>query len=315
VDLRPLNVLSFCAGAGGLDLGVRLAVPASRTVCYVENEAYACGVLVARMEEGALDPAPVWTDLRTFDGKPWRGLVDLMVGGYPCTPFSCSGKRGGGADPRHLWPDVARIAGECEPPLLFFENVDGHVSLGLEEVRGKLRGMGYEVEAGLFTAGEVGTPQRRKRLFVLASRGLGLPERVWGLFGLPDVADPVGPGLGGGDQRGLGAAGAAPLQQDDGAHAPDELGDGGEALVGPEGHPVPLFPPIPTDDARWDRVVEEEPLLEPALRPLADGMAGGVGERLLLHREDQVRLLGNGVVPACAAYAFLGLVRQMLRGG
>ena len=73
----PTNVLSLCAGGGGLDLGIRRAVRGARTVCYVENEVTACGVLAARMEDGGLDLAPIWTDLRTFDGRPWRGVVDL----------------------------------------------------------------------------------------------------------------------------------------------------------------------------------------------------------------------------------------------
>ena len=72
---RPdeLFALSLCAGAGGLDLGVRITEPRARTVCYVEREAYAAACLVARMEDAALDRAPVWDDVATFDGRPWRG--------------------------------------------------------------------------------------------------------------------------------------------------------------------------------------------------------------------------------------------------
>lgn len=84
MDLPSVRVLSLCSGGGGLDLGVRLAIPGAREVCFVEHEAFPASVLVARMEEGLLAPCPVWTDLRTFDGRPWRGVVDLVVGGYPC---------------------------------------------------------------------------------------------------------------------------------------------------------------------------------------------------------------------------------------
>ncbi len=160
--------LSLCAGAGGLDLGLHLAVPRYRTVGYVERESYAAATLVARMENAALDCAPVWDDVATFDGKPWRGVVDIVHGGYPCQPFSVAGRQLGDKDPRHLWPHIARIVREIRPPLCFFENVAGHLRLGFEQVHDDLRRMGYRVKAGLFTAEEVGAPHRRERLFILA---------------------------------------------------------------------------------------------------------------------------------------------------
>lgn len=84
MDRRPFNVLSLCSGGGGLDLGIRSAVPTARTVCYVEREAFPIAVLEARMQDQLLDAAPIWTDVATFDGKPWRGVVDCIAGGYPC---------------------------------------------------------------------------------------------------------------------------------------------------------------------------------------------------------------------------------------
>ena len=108
--------LSLCSGAGGLDLGLTIAMPGYRTVGHVERETYAAAILVARMEEAALDPAPVWDDVASFDGRPWRGAVDIVTAGYPCQPFSVAGKRRGADDPRHLWPHVARIIGEVDRP-------------------------------------------------------------------------------------------------------------------------------------------------------------------------------------------------------
>lgn len=81
MDSRSLSVLSLCAGVGGLDLGIRMAQPNARTVCFVEIEAFACEILATRMEDKTMDEAPIWTDLRTFDGKPWRGLVDCITAG------------------------------------------------------------------------------------------------------------------------------------------------------------------------------------------------------------------------------------------
>ena len=168
MDSPTVNVLSFCPGYGGLDLGVDLATGgATRVVCHVEREAFAAAILAARMAEEVVAPAPVWSDLRTFDGRPWRGVVDLITGGYPCQPFSFAGKRLGEQDERHLWPDIARVIGEIEPGLVFFENVAGHLTLGFDAVRADLERLGYRVAAGLFSAAEVGASHRRERLFIL----------------------------------------------------------------------------------------------------------------------------------------------------
>lgn len=144
-----MHGIALAAGAGGLELGVSLAIPEYRTVCWCERDAYAASALVARMDDAALDDAPVWSDLGTFDGKPWRGKVDIVTAGYPCQPFSHAGKRLGDKDPRHLWPHVRRVLADIQAPFFFAENVLGHVTLGLESVREDLLAMGYEVEAGI----------------------------------------------------------------------------------------------------------------------------------------------------------------------
>ncbi len=122
------------------------------------------------MEDASLDQAVVWDDVGTFDGRSWRGAVDIITAGYPCQPFSVAGKRRGADDPRHLWPHVARIICEVEPPFVFLENVAHHLRLGFPEVASGLVGMGYRLAAGLFTAAEVGAPHKRERLFILAIR-------------------------------------------------------------------------------------------------------------------------------------------------
>lgn len=166
---QPMRILSLCAGIGGLDLGIKFATSnAARTVCVVEREGYCASVLRARMEDGSLDDCPIWSDLKTFDPAPWRGRVDCIIGGYPCQPFSAAGKRKGADDPRHLWPYIAGHIRAIQPAFCFFENVPGHLSLGFEQVCEELCDMGYSVEAGIFSAAEVGAPHLRKRLFFLA---------------------------------------------------------------------------------------------------------------------------------------------------
>ena len=96
------------------------------------------------LETGGWTTRPVWTDARTFDGKPWRGVVDILVAGYPCQPFSQSGKRRGASDERNLWPAVLRIVSECQPSAVFLENVEGHLRLGyFDAVEPDLARAGY----------------------------------------------------------------------------------------------------------------------------------------------------------------------------
>ncbi len=168
VVLRPRYGLSLCAGGGGLDLGLTLTEPGYHTRAFVEWEVWPRAVLVAAQRAGYFAPAPIWDDLRSFDARPFCGAFDIVLAGYPCQPFSAAGKRGGADDPRHLWPDVARVIGECRPEWVFLENVSGHVSLGLETVLRELWGLGYTPAAGLFSAAEVGAPHQRLRIFILA---------------------------------------------------------------------------------------------------------------------------------------------------
>ena len=266
-DGASLFGLSLCAGAGGLDLGLLLAFPGYRAVGYVERDAYAAAVLVARMEDAALEPAPVWDDVLTFDGRSWRGGVDLVAAGYPCQPFSLAGRRRGADDPRHLWPHVARIVGECEPPFVVLENVAHHLRLGFPEVARELVGLGYRLAAGLFTAAEAGAPHRRERLFVLGRRE-GEP--------LADPARLLGP--------------AVERRQPDGARA----------ALGEAGAERRAWPPGPGDRAGWAEYLRTAPDLEPAVRRGADGLAHRV-DRLRLCGQGVVPLAAAHAVRALAA--------------
>ena len=171
MDTRTTHhYLSIASGIGGLDLGVELGSGGSALpVCYVEIEATASAILASRMEEGALPPGPIWDDLHTFDGSAWRGLVDGIVGGYPCQPFSTAGRQRGFDDERNLWPAIERLVSVVRPGWCFFENVEGHLRLGyFDFVKSGLEALGYRVEAQICAASDVGATHRRRRLFVLA---------------------------------------------------------------------------------------------------------------------------------------------------
>ncbi|HEY8354557.1 MAG TPA: DNA cytosine methyltransferase, partial [Methylophilaceae bacterium] len=163
-----LHVISLCTGGGGLDLGLGLAIPGARAICMVEREAFAVAHLVSAMEEGLMAPCPVWSDARTFDGRPWRGLVDGLIGGIPCQPHSLAGRKRGSLDERDLWSPTRRIIAQARPWFVLIENVAGMLSPGADEIAGAervwrdLRRLGFTVEGGLFTAAEVGAPHERE---------------------------------------------------------------------------------------------------------------------------------------------------------
>ena len=166
----PVTHVSLCAGYGGIDLGLHRAVRNLRTIAVSEIEAFACANLVAKMEAGLLDPAPIWTDLKTFPWSDFRDRVDILSGGYPCQPFSAAGKRLGAEDPRHLWPFISAGIAAMRPSVCFFENVEGHISLGLSDVIEDLGRLGYRATWCVASASECGAPHQRKRIFILAHR-------------------------------------------------------------------------------------------------------------------------------------------------
>lgn len=127
------------------------------------------------MEEGLLDEAPIWSDLESFDGEPWRGLVDGVVGGVPCQPHSHAGQREGIFDERWLWRSVERILDETGAWWLLLENVDGlRTSSGGQAFGQVLQGLarrGFVLAWCVLGASDVGAPHKRKRVFLLAIKG------------------------------------------------------------------------------------------------------------------------------------------------
>lgn len=162
-----LTGISLFSGAGGLDLAAKWA--GIQTVCYVENDLYAQAVLQSRMRDGGLEDAPIWDDVTTFDGRPWRGKVDIVFGGFPCQPHSSAGKRGGASDERNLWPDFLRIVRECGARFVIAENVLGIFDTGYAiEVLAGLEESGYCATPFSSSACAFGAPHSRKRVFFLA---------------------------------------------------------------------------------------------------------------------------------------------------
>jgi DNA (cytosine-5)-methyltransferase 1 len=162
-----LRELALFAGAGGGILGGKLL--GWRTVCAVEWEPYPASVLAARQNDGILPPFPIWDDVQTFDGRPWRGIVDVVSGGFPCQDISSAG-RGAGIDGERsgMWKHLARIIGEVRPQYAFVENSPMLVSRGLAVVISDLAEMGYDAQWCVVSASDCGAPHKRDRIWILA---------------------------------------------------------------------------------------------------------------------------------------------------
>ena len=160
-----MRELALFAGAGGGILGAKRL--GWRTVCAVECEAYAASVLLARQNDGLVPPFPVWDDIRTFDGTPWRGLVDVVSGGFPCQNISCAGDGSGiEGEQSSLWQDMARIIGEVLPRYIFLENTRLLVGRGLTRVIADTTKLGYDCRWGIVGAHHVAAPHKRDRIWV-----------------------------------------------------------------------------------------------------------------------------------------------------
>jgi len=163
-----LHELALFAGAGGGILGGKLL--GWRTVCAVEWDAYARDVLVARQNDGCLEAFPIWDDVQTFDGAPWRGSVDVVSGGFPCQDISAAGKGAGIEGERSgMWKHMARIIGEILPRFVLVENSPMLVGRGLGMVLGDLAEMGYDATWGIVGAHHAAAPHKRDRIWIVAN--------------------------------------------------------------------------------------------------------------------------------------------------
>ena len=303
---KAVTHVGLCAGYGGIELGLKRAIPDLRSIALCEIEAFAIANLVSKMEAGLMDPAPIWPDLKTFPWSAFRDRVDILTGGYPCQPFSAAGKRLGGEDPRHLWPHISRGISILQPRVCFFENVEGHITCGLHHVLCDLGRLGYRTTWGIFSAAEVGAPHQRKRVFILA-----VSSSFRGA-----------PGLSGSVQRDEGQPG----EPDDGGDqgmADTECGglvagrnDSGQSQ-GSQSEHCSAWPSRPGEQQYgWEppRVIDISP--ECSLGRDIDGSSGRLDYAELCvtcdNRTDELRLLGNGVVPATAERAFRTLIKELL---
>ena len=278
---RPLNVISFCSGYGGIERGLDLAGTNHRVLAYVEIEAYAIANLANKMESGELDAAPIYTNLKTFPAHLFRDCIDLLTAGYPCQPFSASGNRKGEEDPRHLWPYIREHINAIRPTQCFFENVEGHISLGLSSVLSDLEEDGYSTTWSIFSASECRAPHQRKRVYILANANSdSLREQSrWS-----KREDGQGQALTGVDGQAQQLADTISSRSSSGLSRQERSDQEGDSRILDNGHRESSRGP---HRMHWPS--------EPNVGRVVDGCPD---------RVDRIRLLGNGVVPQTAAKAW-----------
>ena len=161
-----LNGLDLFSGIGGITLALKDYV---RPIAYCEIEPYAQSVLKSRIADGLLPDAPIWDDVRKLDGYPFRGVVDIIYGGFPCQDLSVAGLgKGIQAERSGLFFEIMRLAEEIKPKFIFLENVPAITGRGLNLVLKEIASLRYDSRYGVLSAYDVGAPHQRDRWFLLA---------------------------------------------------------------------------------------------------------------------------------------------------
>ena len=260
-----IRVMDLFSGIGGFSLGLKKA-GGFTTVCYCEIDQACQQVLYGLMLDGALDTAPICTDVKRLDGAPWAGRVELICGGFPCQDISAAGLRAGIDGERSgLWREIARLVRQVRPRYVLVENVAALLGRGLERVLGDLAACGYDSEWDCLPASAFGAPHQRDRVFVVSHARSG-----WG----PDNGlRPGGAVLGG---RGSAAA-------------PNSERWGLQGGVFGRRNAIPIEPPTYRRTS-LGTLVGEAWQAEPGEGWLDDGLPPALAEALS-------RCLGNSVVP------------------
>lgn len=171
-----MNGLALFAGIGGIELGLGWAFR-KRGIDYytsgwVECDEFCIEVLKRRFRSGELDEAPIWDDVRTFDGRGSRGKVDIVTGGFPCQDISTAGRGAGIEGERSgLFFELWRIVREIRPRIVIMENVPALLARGMDRVAAEVAAGGYDMQWDCIPAAAVGAPHRRDRVFILALDG------------------------------------------------------------------------------------------------------------------------------------------------
>jgi len=330
-----MNELALFAGAGGGILGGILS--GFRTVCAVEIDPFCREVLLRRQLDGCLPKFPIWDDIRTFDGRPWRGKIDVITAGFPCQPFSVAGKGQAENDERNMWPDTVRILREIRPRYALLENVPGLLAHEyIHTIFGQISESGYDAVWKVISAAEVGAPHKRDRLWIMghakgkyrwnkqnnvkngAQGGCGdVPNETGGNIKQTNVADtaqrPQGrecQELSECTRKRIVRQGCSSWWLQDPAEIPDADGEGLQVGQGQEAEGIQR---VDARNRKKTSIWPVESFVGGMAYELACGMDeleaafGGKVPRVATnvgHRVDRLKAIGNGQVPAVASIAW-----------
>ena len=169
-----LRHVDLCSGIGGFSLGFEWA-GLSKPILFCDTEPWCRKILAKNFPD-----VPIATDVKELANDPERNVpdCDILTAGYPCQPFSVAGKQKGIEDDRHIWPYILRIVAQKRPTWCVFENVHGHVALGLDQVLLDLEAEGYSTRTFIVPAAGVNAPHRRDRLWIIAHSELAHPVSI-----------------------------------------------------------------------------------------------------------------------------------------
>lgn len=162
-----MKVLDLFSGIGGFSLGLERA--GMETIAFCEAEPHAQAILRKHWPN-----VPIHDDVRTLDGKQYRGSVDVVCGGFPCQDISTAGRQEGIQEGTRsgLWSECARLVGEVRPRFAIFENVtnllNGQRGDWFKRVLWDISTLGYDAEWHCIPASELGAHHHRDRVWIIA---------------------------------------------------------------------------------------------------------------------------------------------------
>jgi DNA-cytosine methyltransferase len=338
-----MNHLDLFSGIGGFALAARWA--GLTTIQFCEIDPF-CQAVLAKNFPGV----PIHGDIATFDGKPFRGRVDILTGGFPCQGHSIAGKKKGRDDPRNLWPDLIRVVRDCQPVACLFENVPNLANTMLDEVLRDLDGAGYETEVYCIAAEDIGASHKRERLWIVAYSAIGHARRQseecsdceratgqsirtrlqlgpWAKLGSLADANGTGRGEPCGAEPGGEELSSSECGRENVAHSnepdtrrPEQQEQDEPRLCGAPNDRgrVPYFPPCRTDYRSWASVASVDaslmPCVEREVRGMDDGLSAGLVRRRRSARNATLKALGNAIVPQiayCVLSAMIEIIKEL----